>query len=177
LISIGQLCNDNCTTILDKHKIKIFKNNTCVLSGTRNTADGLWDIPIPTELSSPSPSHSSRSHHANAIIRKDMTKTKLAQYLYGCCGSPVPLTWQTAIGNGNFITWSNINSLLIKKHLPKSTDSAKGHMDQERNNLQSTKTQLAIDTDANFPPQAGTPNNKTFAVCATIHPFVAKNTA
>jgi hypothetical protein len=107
-----------------------------------------------------------------------MTKTKLAEYLYGCCGSPVSSTWwQTAIANGNFITWPGIDSISINKHLPKSVDSAKGNMDQERKNLQSTKTPLAVTTNNDFFPQADSPNKKTFAACATIQPFTAKNTA
>ena len=48
LLSIGQLCNDNCVAILDKKKIEIFKDNNPVVTGTRNPTDGLWDIPIPS---------------------------------------------------------------------------------------------------------------------------------
>jgi hypothetical protein len=48
LISLGQLCDDNCVAILDKTKINIFKHATCILSGPRNpTTDASWDIPLP----------------------------------------------------------------------------------------------------------------------------------
>ena len=36
LISLGQLCDDNCTVILDKKKLQVFKNNEVVLEGQRN---------------------------------------------------------------------------------------------------------------------------------------------
>ena len=44
LISIGQLCDDGCTIVLDKNTLKIYKNGHTVLHGVRNTTDGLWDI-------------------------------------------------------------------------------------------------------------------------------------
>jgi hypothetical protein len=94
LISIGQLCDDNCIAILYKHKIEVYKNKTRVLTGTRNTTDGLWDIPIPSMLSPTVHSADTKpSQKVNAIICKDQTKIQLAQYLYGCCGSPVVSTW------------------------------------------------------------------------------------
>jgi hypothetical protein len=149
LISLGQLCDNNCCiAIFTKQKMHVYKNKTCVLSGTDNYIDGLWDIPLATTSLSlslpPTPVFA-----ANAIIRKDMTKTALAQYIYGCCGSPVLSTWQQAIQNGNFVTWPGIDSFSVDKHLPKSIASAKGYLDQEQKNLQSTK-QLQKSDDDNF---------------------------
>jgi hypothetical protein len=136
LISIGQLCDDNCVAVLDKKQIQVFKNNDCILKGDRNPTDDLsWDIALP--LTPPSPSTAlSTIHQSIAIIRKDHSKTSLVQYLYACCGSPVISTRKQAIKNGNFITWPGIDSLSIDAHLPKSIASAKGHLDQERKSLQ-----------------------------------------
>ena len=185
LISIGQLCDDDCVAILDKQKIKIFKNDACILSGTRNTTDGLWDIPIPSPTSKQENTLFTSTHQANAIILKNQSKTELAQYLYGCCGSPVITTWKKAIKNGNFITWPGIDTISLDRDLPKSIASAKGHLDQERKNLQSTKippaeTNIPEQTDESnedFFPISDLPNVKTFEACAQIIPFVAKNTA
>ena len=47
LISLGQLCDDDCSVLLDKKKLYVKKNNSMVLEGNRNMKDGLWDIPIP----------------------------------------------------------------------------------------------------------------------------------
>ena len=46
LISMGQLCDDDCLVILSKKKLAVVKNNKIVLQGTRNKKDDLWDIPI-----------------------------------------------------------------------------------------------------------------------------------
>jgi hypothetical protein len=176
LVSIGQLCADNCFAVLDKKLIKIFKDKKCILMGTRNKTDGLWDISIPI-LTAPPTTTQQRRHHLNAIIRKDISKTQLVQYLYGCCGSPVVSTWKQAIANGNFLTWPGIDTLSYSI-LPKSIDSVKGHLDQERKNLQSTRVPVNIDKDVDdFSPQPDKPNLKTFTACAQIVPFIAKNTA
>jgi hypothetical protein len=114
LISIGQLCDDDCVAVLDKRKLQVFKRNACVLSGTRNRIDGLWDIALP--ISRPtSTSRPKAPLQLNAIIRKDIIKTNLVQYLYGCLGSPVVSTWKLAIANGNFITWPGIDTILTRQ--------------------------------------------------------------
>ena len=73
LISIGQLCDDNCIAVLDKKHLQVFKNKKCTLTGTRNPTDGLWDIPLPlpTRFSPPSKSITSQQQ-VNAIIRRDV---------------------------------------------------------------------------------------------------------
>ena len=47
LISLGQLCDNDCRVILDKKKLYIDKDDKLVLEGNRNRTNGLWDIPIP----------------------------------------------------------------------------------------------------------------------------------
>jgi hypothetical protein len=67
LISLGQLCDDDCIAVLDKNHLQVFRDNTCILTGTRNLTDGLWDIP----LSSTSATDSvTEKHQVNAIIRQ-----------------------------------------------------------------------------------------------------------
>lgn len=46
LLSLGQLCDDNCKVILDQHKLQLYKDDKIILQGHRNVIDGLWDIPI-----------------------------------------------------------------------------------------------------------------------------------
>ena len=46
LISLGQLCNDDCEILLNKTTILAIKNKKVILRGTRNPNDKLWDIPI-----------------------------------------------------------------------------------------------------------------------------------
>jgi hypothetical protein len=184
LISIGQLCDDDCVAILDKRRLQVFKNSKCILMGPRNKTDGLWDIVLPLWNASATPVEARANQQINAIIHKNTSKTPLVTYLYGCCCSPRTSTWKKAIRNGNFITWPGIDDLSINAHLEDSVDSAKGHLDQERKNLQSTRIKLETDetnvtdeTDEDYFPLPDMPNIKTFEACAMHIPFTAKNTA
>ena len=75
----------------------------------------------------------------HAINVYDCTiKRDIVRYLHRAAGSSVPPAWCTAIDNGNFTTWPGLSSHLVRKHLPKSLATAKGHMRQIRQNIWST---------------------------------------
>ena len=128
LLSIGQFCDDNCIAVFSKFKLCVYKKGKLILTGTRNWTDGLWDIIIPQKQQS-----------INAIIRFDKTKYELAEYLHKCAFSPSLVTFQKAINKGHFITWPGINDINFNKFIKNTLPIAKGHLDQERANLQSTK--------------------------------------
>ena len=125
-------------------------------------------------------------HKALAIITRDKTKTELLQYLHGLCFSPTPCNFLHAIKNSNFLTWTGLNIANITRFLPASIATALGHIDQERANLQSTKSKVPainlppyinttmISEDKDFAPAIS--STKTFDFCGTIIPFVATRT-
>lgn len=154
LLSIGQLCDNDCLAIFDRYHLHVFKNNRCILKGYRNTKDGLWDVPFP----SPQPTVNKMSY----IIRQDLNKTELAQYLHACAFSPSISTFQCAINNGNFISWPAIQSLNFKKLLGSPLPTLQGHLDQERKNLQSTKpsTKSSLETNSASHPLDIQPDDK-----------------
>ena len=51
LISLGQLCDDDCIAIFSKYTLNVVKNDKLLITG-RRTDNGLWEIPLTT---SPSP--------------------------------------------------------------------------------------------------------------------------
>ena len=75
----------------------------------------------------------------NVVIRKRELKSDLAAFLHGALFSPVTSTLTKAIDNNHFISWPGLTTKLIKKHLPKSVATAKGHLNEERQHIQSTK--------------------------------------
>ena len=153
LLSIGQFCDDNCIAIFTKQNVYIMKNEKILLQGKRNNTDGLWDIALPLE--------SHFSSQANYIITKDKSKTDLARYLHATAFSPSLDTFQKAINNGNFLSWPGIRELNFKKLLGTTLALEKGHLDQERKNLQSTR-----EHSKDFPPQKI--SNKTYNIFVTI---------
>ena len=69
LISLGQLCDDDCDVHLNKHNISVIKNGTTVLKGYRNHKDGLWDIDLSSTTHAPENSISQPTKYvANLII-------------------------------------------------------------------------------------------------------------
>ena len=65
LISLIQLCDDDCVAILDNNEINILKGKTLILKEHRNKTDGLWYIPISKTV----------MHRAMEIITKDKINT------------------------------------------------------------------------------------------------------
>ena len=98
LLSIGQLCDDDCLVLLHKNFLYAFKNWKPILYGTRNHTDGLWDIQLHPPTVPPI------RDRANIIVQKSMTKKDLIHFFHGACFSPVKSTLLTAIKNGNFLT-------------------------------------------------------------------------
>ena len=71
LLSIGQLCDDDCLAVFSKYKLRIYKQGRLILTGTCNWTDGLWDVVL-----------SQCQQSVNVIIRCDKTKYELAEYLH-----------------------------------------------------------------------------------------------
>eukprot|EP00957_Ditylum_brightwellii_P173985 13246525-Ditylum_brightwellii.AAC.1 len=67
------------------------------------------------------------------------------QFLHAACFSPVLSTTLQTVRNNNFYTWPSFTLHNIKKHLPKSTATVKGHLDQLRKNARTTKLREAVE--------------------------------
>jgi hypothetical protein len=62
-----------------------------------------------------------------------------SQFLHAIAFSPVPSTWIAAAQRGFFKLWPCLTAAAVRKHLPKSEATTKGHIDQTRKKLYSTK--------------------------------------
>ena len=78
-------------------------------------------------------------------------KRDIVRYLYHAAGSPVPSTWTTAINNNKYATWPGLIAQKVRKHLPKSVYTVKGHMRQIRKNQRSTKKEETKVTSPDTP--------------------------
>jgi hypothetical protein len=163
LLSIGQLCDNGCTAEFSATDVIIKCNNTPVLQGYRNPI-GLWRIPIQHNHAVTS-SRSTPQHSINSIIDA-RTQHELIQLLHATCFSPTESTWIKAIKNNHFTTWPLANDTIIQKFFRNSTATAKGHLDQQRKNIQSTIQQAAED-DNDF-TIVETTNHRTNFVYATV---------
>ena len=157
LISIGQLCDDDCVAIFSKYDVKIIRNNKILIRG-RRTDNGLWKLPIGSNHAAPTTTSSNNEHVANGVIQLDSTKRELAEYYGATLFNPVKSTIIHAINRHHFDTWPGMTSKLIRKHLPKRLATAQGHLDQEAKNLRSTQV---TDLDEDITPSQEPSNTKT----------------
>ncbi len=59
--------------------------------------------------------------------------------MHAICGYLVKLTWLKAIKAGNYVGWPLLTERNIQKYYPKTIKTAKGHLNQTRKNVWSTK--------------------------------------
>lgn len=162
LISLGQLCDDDCSILLNKHSLHVFKNLQHILHGVRNQKDGLWDITIPPTIPTQVPLF------ANVNLQKKNYTTGSRHLFAWCMFFAGKKHLLESNKNGNFITWPGLTYSTVAKYLPSTVATAFGHLQQERQNLQSTK---AVATDLNYFPPPDIPNKKTNEMFIQLNPF------
>jgi hypothetical protein len=59
--------------------------------------------------------------------------------MHAVCGYPVKSTWLKAVKAGNYIGWPLLTGRNVNKYYPETTETPKGHMNQTRKNVRSTK--------------------------------------
>ncbi len=79
---------------------------------------------------------------ANSVY--DLPSTEQAiKWMHAVCGYPVKSTWLKAIKAGNYVGWPMLTERNVQKYYPETIETAKGHLNQTRKNVRSTKTKPA----------------------------------
>ena len=144
LLSVGQLCNDNCAALFTKEDMLIIKNNQIISRGLRNKFGGLWNINFNANSTNESTKYPTKNT-MNILRSRDKTNYKIAISLHACAGSPTIQTFQHAIKKSNFLsTWAGIHKLNMKYLTNNHTNISMGHLNQEHKNIQSTKETESI---------------------------------
>jgi hypothetical protein len=60
--------------------------------------------------------------------------------MHAVCGYPVKLNWLKAIKAENYMGWLMLTECNVQKYYPETIKTAKGHLNQTRKNVWSTKT-------------------------------------
>ena len=158
LISLGQLADDGCLILLNKHALYVFKNFEKILQGFRNHNDGLWDIPFRQNILP-------KDEKLNIIVPVKQHEKTLIQYLHAALFSPAKSTLLKAIHNNHFIGWPGLTTANVTKFLDETPATAKGHLDQHKRYLQRSESPPQQLLDDPFPPKI---SSKTHQVLATI---------
>ena len=134
LLSVGKVCDAGCKVTFDKDQCDFVCDNQLVLTGYRDPTTGLYLLPTkPQPATAPVPRDLAA---LNAYAETNVPK--LMRYLHACAGFPVAATWIQAIDRGYFTTWPGLSASRVRKYLPKSEETAKGHMKLVRQGIRST---------------------------------------
>ena len=156
LLSIGKFCDDGCIAIFIERNIYVIKNNNLIIHGFRNNIDKLWDVNLPSPVQATSSSYPENIFNMNYIITKDKSLTQISQYYHATLFSPSISSLTKVVARGNLVTWPGIDRINFKAVLGTTIPLGKGHLDQERSHLKSTKLQIKDETekeDKAFPDQ------------------------
>ena len=149
LLSIGQLCDNDCIALFTKDKAHVLRghestqwlshlpSHEVIMIGDRDTTDSLWHLPLHCQQSTPSNTQSCNAS-CNAILPLTTVAQHVAYY-HACLGSPTLSTWCHAIDAGHLTTLPGLTTSQVRKHFPHSIATYMGHLDQTRQNQHSTK--------------------------------------
>ena len=138
LISISNLCNLGCTaTFTDTHCHIPYEDNN-VLSTAKLASANLWHIPLPL------PHAPMLRPAANATILLSSDRNFVA-FAHAALGSPTLSTFLRAVKFGYLHHWPRLTTNLILAHPPHTIATAQGHLNQQRQGVDSTAVHLTID--------------------------------
>ena len=149
-MSVGKTADDGTISVFTKDGVNVFKEDdvliTCkgepILIGVRDS-HGRYRIPLMQRRGHWQPRRPSKKarkalRHANSVY--DLPSTEQAiKWMHAVCGYPVKSTWLKAIKAGNYVGWPMITERNVQKYYPETVETAKGHLNQTRKNVRSTK--------------------------------------
>ena len=137
LISLVQLCNAGCQIAITREALIVYYQGQEIMRGLKCNRTGLWLLPLTTKpLQQPISTDAPTNVAAN--VYQTSSRAEWIQYLHQACFSPNVDTWCKAIDNDQFMGWPGLTSKAVRKYLPPSTATAKGHMARNRKNVRST---------------------------------------
>jgi hypothetical protein len=131
LLSMGTFCNAGCTAIFDATLVKITYKGNIVLEVTRVPL-GLWKTQLLVTQTT------AWQGEANGVFTTQI-RTNTIKFLHAACFSSTTQTWTQAIAHGHFRSIPDLKVKAVQQLLPKSVATTLGHLDQQRQNWQSTK--------------------------------------
>ena len=168
LMSVGKTCDDGNISIFTGDGVTVHKEEdvliTCkgepILIGVRDER-GRYRIPLIQQKGHWQPRRPTKRakkalNQANSVY--DLPSIEQAvKWMHAVCGYPVKSTWLKAIKAGNFIGWPLLTVENVRKYYPETDETPKGHMNQTRKNVRSTKAKATMTDSARAPPLSSNP--------------------
>jgi hypothetical protein len=128
LLSISLFADAGLQTTYVSDEVVISENDITLLSGMRDPATGLWMI----DLDQPAP------RFMMALKHLPETHRQLVANIHKAWGSPAVSTFLDAVNKG-YIKVPGLTATMIRRYSPDTIITSKGHLDQCRQGIRSTK--------------------------------------
>ena len=141
LISVGQLCDADCTAVFAKHWVSIFYDGSEVLSGTRRGPNTLWTL-SPKQSPTPSPpafAFAARPPRRPACLPASTKAADIVAFMHAALGSPAVSTLLRALKHNYVYGFPGLTERTLQAHPPHSEATVMGHQDATRSGTLSTK--------------------------------------
>ena len=145
LVSVVKLCDAGCQVIFKHNCCLVVYKNKVIMYGVRCPRTRLWMVPLTIPTTKSKTKNIFTTHHANNIHHM-ANQRNLIEYLHQCFFSPPASTLIKAIKNDQLMGVPGFTLKAVRKWLPTSTATIKGHLHRNRKNLRSTTKNEEIET-------------------------------
>lgn len=149
LLSVSKLCNAGCVATFTDTQFHTTYKDLPVLQGKKYSTAKLWFVELP-------PPHTPKftgQEHPQCNASHLSSDAAFVSFVHASLGSPVYSTFIHAIRSGYLSSWPRITPALVLANPPHTIATAKGHLNQHRQGVDSTKQSVPTihpldDTDA-----------------------------
>ena len=150
LMSMGKTSNDGNVSIFTHEKVQVYKEADVLITCrgkpiliVKRDERGRYRIPLMQTRGHWRPQTPTKKpkkflQEANSVYDLPTTEEAI-KWMHAVCGYPVKSIWFKAIKAGNFTGWPMLNKRNVAKYYPETTKTPKGHLNQTRKNVRSTK--------------------------------------
>ncbi len=166
LMSVGKVADDGNVSIFTKDGVTVHNEQDVLITcqgeplfiGVRDQ-HGIYCIPLTQHRGQWQPQNPSMRakqalRQANRVY--DLPSIEQAvKWMHAVCGYPVKSMWMRATRAGNYVGWPMLTEQNVSKYYPELDKTLKGHMNQARKNVRSTKVKRAPLELAEYPKMRG----------------------
>ena len=149
-MSVGKTADDGNVSIFTQDGVTVYKEEDLLTTCQRNTIlvgkrdkRGRYRIPLPQYHGKWKPHRPAKEakrtlQHAHSVYELP-SKEEAIKWMYAVWGYPVNSTWIKSIKSGNYVGWPMLTKRNAARYYPETNETKKGHMNQSRKNVRSTK--------------------------------------
>ena len=137
LLSISELCNAGCLATFDANSFQLTYNDLPVIQGFKHADKKLWSVSL---LSTTCDNNSNPQCNATKLT----SDASFVSFVHTSLGNPVFSTFIQAVRAGYLNSWPRLSTAIVLAHPPHTIATPKGHLNQHRQGMDSTKTDSTI---------------------------------